>query len=213
MTYEPAPHCLLLWLRCLVSLGPLHSFISGPHPTLASLPQEMTSAPSSPRKQCCLEGTPSTSRPALAAGLSASPPILPASPDFRGDVCPVLTRASWSTWALSRALTSHPRISFYHLLLPPLFYYLPLPTLLAPSPQSINKIGSSCFFRKKEKDVQPTPPFILCPLSTHSLPQSDFSEGWFILPVSASSPLSHPSLSSLAVAPTPSCVGVLSWTS
>ena len=159
MTGQPAP-----WLRCLVGPGPCSPFTSGPHPTPASQSQEMTSAPSSPTTQGCLEGTPSTSRPAPASGLSASPPVLLASLlASEAMSTPQLGRASWSTWALSPSLASPPPPES-----PAVSDWSPCPTFSSYpclcGSFSLQMWLVTLYFRKNKNHKQPPPsPFIFCP--------------------------------------------------
>lgn len=177
--HDPSDHPTLraLWLRSLVSLGPFGSVyprLPHPHPSPPASGDDL-------RKHCSLEGTPSTSRPAPAPGLSSSPPILPASAlsplvaDVLGEQ-PVhlgsepITHSTPAPISLCHLFSSCPTFSIS----------LPHP-LLALSPHSTDTIGSSCSFRNKK-------------ITNNHLPPD-----WFTAPVSAMLALSLSSLSILAL--------------
>lgn len=61
----------------------------------------------------------------------------------------------------------------------------------------------SCFFRKKKTHPHLHLSCVLLPV--RSLPPSGFSEAWFVITVTSSSPLRHPYLAALALAPTTPC--------
>lgn len=142
VTQEPAWPCLPSVVQASGPPWSPHSFSSGPQDAPASLPQEMTSGPTSPRKQCCLEGTPwLPGRPWLRAYLPPHPSSqLPSC--LRGGAWPrppVHLGPGPSPATAPPTPGSH---SVVYLASTPLLESPP--TLLVLSPQCLYKTGSSC---------------------------------------------------------------------
>lgn len=142
-TCQLAPHCLLCG-GALVSLGPFPSFYpSLPHPAPAGPPAsgDDLNFIFTYKTAVCRELT-STSRPALATGLSVSPPILPASLPASEMSAPVAERGQ-PVHLGSEPITHPPRSRsiLYSARHPTFSISVPHP-VLALSPQSTNAIGS-----------------------------------------------------------------------